>query len=220
MKWCLGAYEKIQDDEMQLLWEDGQTVNMKSFVERKTYKTLDNFILMTETTRFSNNNVLAHSIKVFEDVPSYIDSQLFNSFVEKHGLNNVKEFSDDSGEFMELFKPESRFLMTEFDLTVEKFIEVERELSQLDGKFSYKILSFPSSINDDVNEIYLRHKYAVDKNMGYNLDLACLFAKARIDKLTNESVNEFKKVFAKEGQKQDESSGGRSVTLRVVIKKE
>lgn len=225
MKWCLDAYEKVAGCEHNL--QDGDNVVVvQSEIEKKVYKTLDGFILETETTRLSNN-ALFYALRVFEDLPHLIDYPLVDTFIEKCGLDYIeaKKNSDIVFEFSDLFNPDARFLMTEFDLNVESFLEVEKVLSELDGKCSYKDLSFPDCIKVELDEIYFRHQEAKSRNMRYNLDLACLFADKRLDKMLNESLSHLKQEFSQNAPKQnvvtpERHEPGKTMTLRVIIKKE
>lgn len=73
-----------------------------------------------------------------------------------------------------------------------------------------------------MDDIYFRHKQAQKNNMNYNIDLSCALAKVRLSAITQESVNQLKEAFIEE-VKVKNSVGltpSRSMTLRVVIKKE
>lgn len=188
----------------------------------KTYKTVDNMVLKLGYSCL-NNQECDFILTVFEDLVNLIDITLVKEYALKYGSKKPQEIENLEPELMALFHPDNKYTKHTIELTAEQFAELKQSLEVLDRTQAYKDIAIPSFVKTELDDIYFRHKQAQKNNMNYNIDLSCALAKVRLSAMTQESVNNLKKAFVEDVQLNrtaEKQSSNRSMTLRVVIKKE
>ena len=229
MKLSLVLSESVNVGKNSFAYVDGFYQNvigdsefaLKLVRNSKTYKTVDNMVLKLESACL-NNQESDFVLTVYEDLFNLIDISLVKEYALKYGNKNPHEIEDLDFKFMSLFNPDKQYTEHTIELTVENFNELKKSLEVLDNTSAYKEIVIPSFLKAQLDDIYFRHKQAQKNNMNYNIELSCALAKVRLSAITQESVNQLKEAFIEE-VKVKNSVGltpSRSMTLRVVIKKE
>lgn len=214
------SFDYVDGIYQNAVGESEYALNM--FKNSKIYKTVDNMVLKLESFCF-NNQECDFVLTVFEDLVNLIDVNLVREYTLKYGSKKPQEIELLEPEFVSLFYPDSQYTEHTIELNIEEFNELKKSLEVLDKTQVYKDIVIPSFIKDELDNIYFRHKQAQKNNINYNIDLSCALAKVRLSEMTKDSVDKIKKAFIEEVQVKKTMlahSSNRSMTLRVVIKKE
>lgn len=165
MKFCLIVAQSADVEEL----------GVSGFcLSKNTYKTEDNFILETEVIR-NKEKVVYFTVSCYEDVANILDISLVNRYALKHGIADYKKIEKLEPEFLDLFEPNEGFIKSEFVLSLDDFLELEKSL--LGTKNSYKEITLPEALKD-LETSYSSHNAARKLNMSYNLYLSSELSKA------------------------------------------